>query len=113
MTFEQIKSDDIPDKVKAAQENLAIYESVKNLVRLGIGSALRIRVDHVSRKQIDHIQHKGHVYFRTRPHRLRTKTVDGYLYLWLEDKTPKRFEVVGVPSHKTLAARASAGARQA
>lgn len=100
MTFEQIKADAIPDKVKAAQENLAIYEAVKNLVRLGVGSALRIRVDHVSRKQVDHIQHKGHVHFRTKPHKLRTKTVDGYLYLWLEDKTPKRFEISSVPAEQ-------------
>lgn len=103
MTFEVIEPKEIPQRVKAFQENIAIYQAARKLAMLGVGRAMRVTVDNVS---LERVRKKAYVHFRHRNHKLRTKKVDGYLYMWIEERQPKRFEVTGVPASKTLAARA-------
>jgi hypothetical protein len=97
MTWEEIKETDIPHKVKALQENIAIYEAAKKLLTLGVGRAIRVKPEGDLFKRVGK---KAHVYFRQREYRLRTKQVDGYLYMWIERRDPARFGVVGVPTEK-------------
>jgi hypothetical protein len=103
MTFDVIEPSDIPDRLKALKENVAIYEAARKLLTLGVGRAMRTKVD---RDSAEHIRKKAHVHFRYRAYRMRSKYVDGYFYMWIEQREPKRFDVVGVPANKTLAARA-------
>jgi hypothetical protein len=103
MTFEVIEPSEIPRKLKALKENAAIYEAAKKLLSLGVGRAMRIKLEDVSSLRV---RKKAHVYFRFRTYKLRTKEVDGYLYMWIEERQPKRFEVVGVPAKKVMAAHA-------
>ena len=103
MNIEQIEAKDIPPTVRANQENFAIYQAAKKILTLGVGRAIRVRLDGVSPQ---HACKKAHVYYRFRPFRLRTKHLSGYLYMWIEDREPKRFEVVAVPQTKTELRRA-------
>lgn len=99
MKFVEINKSQIPPKVKAYQENLAIYEAARKLLRSGVGRAMKVELDNVSLK---HVRQKAYVYFRRKTHKLRTKTVDGNLYMWIEDREPKRFEPVSIPVNKTV-----------
>lgn len=107
MIFEVIEPSAIPHKVKALQENVEIYAAAKKLLALGVGRAMRLKI---ITAQVEHVRKKAHVYFRHREYRLRTKKVDGYFYMWIEARRPKRFDVVGVPAPVRAAA---AGAKQA
>jgi len=104
MTFEEITPSEIPNKMKAFQENVDIYRAARQLLLMGEGKALRIKLESTN---AEHVRKKAHVHFRRRTHKLRTKKVDGYLYMWLEARDPKRFEVTGVPANKTERVRAN------
>lgn len=102
MTIEEIKTEEIPHRVKCLQENTAIYAAAKKLLHLGPGRALKIGVECVNRKSV---QQKAHVFYRRSPFRLRSRNEGKFIYLWIEEREPKKFEVVGVPLKK-LAQRA-------
>jgi hypothetical protein len=97
MTFEEVSPSQIPARMKAFQENLAIYRAARQLLVMGSGRALRIKLEDTD---AEHVRKKAHVHFRHKDHRLRTKVVDGYFYMWIEAREPKRFEVTGVPANK-------------
>lgn len=103
MTFEVVEPGDIPQKIKCFKENLAAYEAAKKLLHVGVGRALRVKLDNITAERV---RKKAHVYFRFRPFKLRTKKVDGHLYLWIEERQPKKFDVAGIPANKAMAARA-------
>lgn len=85
---------------KAKAENEAIYQAAKRLLQFGPGRALRIRIGNAS---VNAVQKKAHVFYRFRPQKLRTQVVKDCLYLWIEDRMPPRFDVVGVPKPKEKA----------
>lgn len=97
MKFEEIGATEVPPKVKAFQENIAIYEAAKKLLTLGVGRAIRVKPEGVS---FGHICKKAHVYFRWREYRLRTRKSGDYLYMWIERREAARFDVTGVPREK-------------
>ena len=102
MTFEEVKPSQIPHKMRAFKENIAIYQAAHKLLVMGAGRALRISLEDTD---VEHVRKKAHVHFRHKDHRLRTKVVDGYFYMWIEAREPKRFDVTGVPANKTELAR--------
>ena len=97
MEFEEISAKELPREAKSKSENEAIYQAAKRLLKFGPGRALRIRVTDANTNAV---QKKVHVFYRFRPEKLRTKVVKDYMYLWIEEKLPPRFDVVGVPQPK-------------
>ena len=100
MEFEEISIKELPKEARAKKENEAIYQAAKRLVQLGSGRAMRVRLDNAS---VDAVRKKAHVHYRFRPQKLRTRVVKGYMYMWIEEKIPSRFDVVGVPRPKEKA----------
>jgi hypothetical protein len=98
MIAEEITSAEIPETIRALQENVAIYELAKRICHLGQGRALKVDIGKVTPS---HFRKKAYVHFRHRSHRLRTKLMGGYMYMWIEERTPKRFEVASIPAPKT------------
>jgi hypothetical protein len=100
MTEEIISFNEIPFQCKAARQHVAIYHAAKKLLTLGPDRAIKLHLDGA---EAHHAAKKAHVYYRHRPYRLKTRHIEGCLYMWIETREAARFDVVGIPLKKKAA----------
>ena len=92
--FEVVPFEEVPSLCRTAIRHQEIRRAAQKLLSIGPGRAIRLKLNGES---ASHACKKAHVFYRRRPFKMRTRHVDGYLYMWIEPKEPPRFEVAAVP----------------
>jgi hypothetical protein len=93
--FEEIGRKEVPEGMRARQEHVAIYKAAQRLLAIGPDRAIKLRVE--AGVDVDLIRRKAHVFYRNTAYKMRTHLEAGYLYLWIENRTPAPFTIAAVP----------------
>lgn len=92
--IETIPFKSVPLDVRMREENRRIYRVAVQLKRMRPDSAMRIRLNDLDPIKVQRCVHR---HFRADTRRVRTRVKDGYIYLWLEDKSIVAFSRADKP----------------